>query len=67
VDDPLYQLLRPLFPDYRAQDPGFWPLHVAWVAILVALLFVGAQTARRQPTPAENNPTERFPLRDTSY
>jgi hypothetical protein len=62
VDDPLYQLLRPLFPDYRAQDPGFWPLHVAWVAILVALLFVGAQTARRQPTPAENNPTERIPV-----
>ena len=35
VDDPLYQLLRPFFPDYRSQGPGFWPLHLAWVAVVL--------------------------------
>jgi hypothetical protein len=59
VDDPLYQLFRPLFPDYRAQGPGFWPRHLAWVAIVVVLLFIGAQTARRRPA-TEYDPTERI-------
>ncbi|MGH8777374.1 MAG: hypothetical protein ACRDWI_20305 [Jiangellaceae bacterium] len=50
VDDPVHQALRPLFPDYRAQGPGFWPLHIGWVAAVLVLLVVGARSARlRRP------------------
>ncbi len=59
VDDPLYQLLRPLLPDYRAQGHGFWALHIAWVVVVLVLLVVGARSARR-PAPAENRPNERI-------
>jgi hypothetical protein len=61
ADDPLYRLLRPIFPDYRVPGPGFWPLHLAWVAIVVALLVVGARTARR-PAPVDHYLTERVLL-----
>jgi len=46
VDDPLYQLMRPIFPDYRAQGPGFWPFHIGWVVAVLVLLVVGARSAR---------------------
>jgi hypothetical protein len=61
ADDPLYLLLRPIFPDYRVQGPQFWPLHLAWVAIVVVLLVVGARTARR-PAPVDHHLTERVLL-----
>jgi hypothetical protein len=60
VDDPLYRLLLPILPDYAAQGIEFWPLHLAWVAIVIVLLYVGARTARR-PAPADH-PTERILL-----
>jgi hypothetical protein len=59
VDDPLYQLLRPLFPDYRVHWTGFWALHVAWVAMALVLLVLGARSVRR-PTAADNPPNERI-------
>ena len=48
VDDPVYQALRLIFPDYRAQGPGFWPLHIGWVAAVLVLLVLGARSARTQ-------------------
>jgi hypothetical protein len=59
VDDPLYQLLRPLLPDYRAQGHGFWALHIVWVVVVLVLLVVGARSARR-PALAEDRPNERI-------
>ena len=35
---------RSLLPDYRGD---FWPLHLAWCAVLVALALVSAAAARR--------------------
>ena len=61
VDDPLYRVFRLILPDYSAQGPGFWPLHLVWVAIVVVLLYVGARTARRSPS-VEHHPTERILL-----
>jgi hypothetical protein len=60
VDDPLYQLLRPLFPDYRVQGPGFWPLHLAWTAVVLLLFVIGVRTARRTSAPDGAQPTERM-------
>ena len=59
VADPLYQMLRPIFPDYRSQDPGFWPLHLVWVAIVLFLLVAGARSVRR-PFDAEDPSDERI-------
>jgi hypothetical protein len=57
VDDPLYQVLRPLFPDYRVQGPGFWPLHVLWVVAVLVFLAVGVRSVRgRRPEPVETPP-----------
>ena len=54
VNDPVYQALRPIFPDYRAQGPGFWPLHIGWMAAVIVLLVVGARSVRSQhPEPGE--------------
>jgi hypothetical protein len=54
VDDPVYQALRPIFPDYRAQGPGFWPLHIGWMAAVIVLLVLGARSARsRHSEPGE--------------
>lgn len=44
VDNVLYQAYDALLPDYRGD---FWALHVVWVAVLIALLALGARTARR--------------------
>ncbi|HJU97963.1 MAG TPA: hypothetical protein VJ644_08310 [Jiangellaceae bacterium] len=60
VDDPLYRVLRPLFPDYRVDGPGFWLLHIAWVAALLVLLYAGARTARGRGLPDVDRPRERI-------
>jgi hypothetical protein len=60
VHDPLYQILRPLFPDYREQGPGFWPLHLAWTVIVLVLLWLGARSVRRRSAPAVSRSTERI-------
>ena len=60
VQDPLYQILRPLFPDYREQGPGFWPLHLAWTVIVLVLLWLGARSVRRRSEPAVSRSTERI-------
>ncbi len=48
VDNPLYAAIRHVLPDYRRD---FWPLHIGWIAILLALLVAGARTAERRRTP----------------
>ena len=54
VNDPVYEALRPIFPDYRAQGPGFWPLHIGWMAAVIVLLVLGARSVRSQhPEPDE--------------
>jgi len=60
VDDPLYRVLRPVFPDYRADGPGFWLLHIAWVAAILVLLYAGARTARGRRRPDVDRPQERI-------
>ncbi|MGH8823272.1 MAG: hypothetical protein ACRDVN_02195 [Jiangellaceae bacterium] len=60
VDDPLYRALRPVYPDYRADGPGFWLLHIAWVAAVVVLLLAGARSARPRRLPDTNRPQERI-------
>ena len=47
VDDPIYQALRVVSPDYASPGPGFWVLHAGWVALLVALAVAGGSMARR--------------------
>jgi hypothetical protein len=60
VDDPLYRVLRPVFPDYRADGPGFWLLHIGWVAAILVLLYAGARTARGRRLPDVDRPRERI-------
>jgi hypothetical protein len=60
VDDPLYRVLHPLFPDYRADGPGFWLLHIGWVAAILVLLYAGARTARGRRLPDVDPPRERI-------
>jgi hypothetical protein len=60
VDDPLYRALRPVFPDYRADGPAFWLLHVAWVAVILVLLYAGLRTARGRRLPDVDRPRERI-------
>ncbi|HET6755924.1 MAG TPA: hypothetical protein VFH23_18445 [Jiangellaceae bacterium] len=60
VHDPLYQILRPLFPDYREQGPGFWQLHLAWTVIVLVLLWLGARSVRRRSAPAVSRSIERI-------
>ena len=60
VDDPLYQVLRPVFPDYRADWPGFWLLHIGWVAVMLVLLLAGARTARPRRLPGVERHRERI-------
>jgi hypothetical protein len=62
VDDPLYRVLRPLFPDYRADGPAFWLLHIAWVAAIVVLLYAGARTARGRRLPDVDRTRERITI-----
>ncbi len=47
VDDPLYQALRVVSPDYASPGPGFWVLHTGWVTLVVGLAVIGGWTARR--------------------
>jgi hypothetical protein len=44
VDAPAYRAVRPLLPDYRGD---YLVLHLAWAALLVALLIAGWRHARR--------------------
>ena len=44
VPSPLYQLVRPVFPDYRGDG---WVLHILWAAALGALAVVGWRAARK--------------------
>ena len=60
VDDPLYQILRPFFPDYRSTGLEFWLLHSAWVVILLVLLGLGARSVRRRQEPTRSRSTERI-------
>ena len=60
VDDPLYRVLRPVLPDYRADGPGLWLLHIAWVAAILVLLYAGARTARGRRRPDVDRPQERI-------
>lgn len=41
---PVYRLLRPLLPDYT--EPGYWPAHLTWAAVLLAFAALGAWTVR---------------------
>jgi hypothetical protein len=45
VDDPLYQAVRPLLPDYRSAGAGLWLRHVLWIAVLLALAVAGWRSA----------------------
>ncbi|MFI9557777.1 hypothetical protein [Nonomuraea endophytica] len=38
VASPVYQAVANVLPDYRR--PGFWPLHLAWAAVLVLLFTI---------------------------
>ncbi|MFI6499245.1 hypothetical protein [Nonomuraea typhae] len=38
VASPAYQAVKGVLPDYRR--PGFWPLHVAWLAVFVLLFLL---------------------------
>jgi hypothetical protein len=60
VDDPVYRALRPVFPDYRADGPGFWLLHIGWVAAILVLLYAGARTVRGRRLPDADRPRERI-------
>jgi hypothetical protein len=60
VDDPVYRALRPVFPDYRADGPGFWLLHIGWGAAILVLLYAGARTVRGRPLPDVDRPKERI-------
>jgi hypothetical protein len=59
VDDFIYQALRPIFPDYRAQGSGFWPLHIGWVAAVLVLLVLGARSVRVRPSEPDDVYKER--------
>jgi hypothetical protein len=59
VDAPLYQAFRVLLPDYRTSWSEFWPLHLAWVAVALALVIHGARSVRR-PTFESDRRTERI-------
>ncbi len=43
VDAPLYQLVRPLLPDYRGD---FWLPHLAWIAVFAGLAVLGWRSVR---------------------
>jgi hypothetical protein len=71
VDDPVYQALRILLPDYRAGWSHFWPGHLAWTALVVALAAVGwrhAATIRTCAPPREptSEPEPEYALRGPS-
>jgi hypothetical protein len=55
VDDLLYRVLRPIFPDYRSSWSEFWLAHSAWMIVFFILLAAGAHSARRSKTPADNH------------
>jgi len=50
---PVYRLLRPLLPDYRAGWDSFWPLHLAWVAALLLLITHAWRAGRKDDTDEE--------------
>ncbi|MGH9251818.1 MAG: hypothetical protein ACRD0W_20215, partial [Acidimicrobiales bacterium] len=60
VDDPVYRVLRPVLPDYRADGPGFWLLHIGWVAVILVLLVAGARSARPRRLPDVDRHRERI-------
>lgn len=60
VDDPLYRVLRLVFPDYRADGPTFWLLHIAWVAAILVLLYAGLRTAHGRRLRDVDRPRERI-------
>jgi hypothetical protein len=55
VDDPAYQLLRHLLPDYRSGWSHFWAGHLAWAGVLSVLAVAAGWHARSRlpstPTP----------------
>lgn len=50
VDAPLYQVLRPILPNYRGE---FLIPHLIWLAIFAALAYLAWRGARTPRTPAE--------------
>ncbi|HVF21277.1 MAG TPA: hypothetical protein VNA14_13705 [Mycobacteriales bacterium] len=60
---PAYRALRPLLPDYR--DPDAWtsPQHLAWSALLLALLYAGWRVAAPAPTASSPAPPEGSAIR----
>jgi len=58
VDAPLYQVLRPVLPNYRGD---YWALHLAWIAALTVLAYLGWR-ASRTPAGTASAPATDAPL-----
>jgi hypothetical protein len=53
VDNPVYQAIRTVLPDYRGGGADLWIRHLGWIAILAGLAVAGWRGARRRSSAAE--------------
>jgi hypothetical protein len=52
VDNPIYQALRTVLPDYRGDGAGLWIRHIGWIVIFVVLAVAGRRGARAASAPS---------------
>jgi hypothetical protein len=55
VDNPIYQAIRTVLPNYRGDGADLWIRHIGWIAIFAALAVAGWRGARRRPGTAPNH------------
>jgi hypothetical protein len=48
VDNPVYQAIRTVLPDYRGDGADLWIRHLGWIAIFAVLAVAGRRSAGRR-------------------